>query len=201
MKSIIKSIIRTISLIKTFFYCIKERIPFNSTWRIDGGIIIVQPRFYQKKGYLRIGDYFHAQSNIRDNTFGIIQKVLIRYQPGATITIGDYTGISGGTISASNNITIGNHVMIGSGTVICDSDSHPIKIKDRDAPSKTQNAPIIIDDYVFIGARSIILKGVHIGKGTVVGAGSIVTKDIPANVIAAGNPCKIIKQIENNDIV
>lgn len=201
MKQLIRSIIRGFNTLRTLFYCIKEKIPFDSTWRIDGGIIIVQPHFWQKKGKLQIGNHFHAQSNIRDNTFGIIQKVLIRYQPGATIKIGDYTGISGGTISASNSIIIGNHVMIGSGAVISDSDSHPIKISDRNIPAKTKTAPIIIDDYVFIGARSIILKGVHIGKGTVIGAGSVVTKNLPANVIAAGNPCKIIKEIENDNTI
>ena len=56
-----------------------------------------------------------------------------------------------------------------------------------------KNSPIQIDDDVLIGTRSIILKGVHIGARTIIGSGSIVTKDIPADCIAAGNPCKILK--------
>lgn len=56
-----------------------------------------------------------------------------------------------------------------------------------------RNAPIQIDDDVLIGTRSIILKGVHIGARAIIGSGSVVTKDIPADCIAAGNPCKIIK--------
>ena len=57
-------------------------------------------------------------------------------------------------------------------------------------------APIVIEDHVLIGARSIILKGVTIGHGSVIGAGSVVVRDIPANCIAAGNPCVVIKMLE-----
>ena len=60
-----------------------------------------------------------------------------------------------------------------------------------------KNKPIEIDDDVLIGAYSIILKGVHIGARSVIGAGSVVTKDIPADCIAVGNPCKVIRKIEN----
>lgn len=61
-----------------------------------------------------------------------------------------------------------------------------------------KNKPIEIDDDVLIGSYSIILKGVHIGARSVIGAGSVVTKDIPADCIAAGNPCRVIKQLDNN---
>lgn len=85
--------------------------------------------------------------------------------------------------------------MIGSGVLITDSDAHPIHPQDRDINSKIKTSPINIEDEVFIGARSIILKGVTIGKGSVIGAGSVVTKSIPPMVIAAGNPAKIITEI------
>ncbi len=57
-------------------------------------------------------------------------------------------------------------------------------------------APITIEDHVLIGARSVILKGVTIGRGSVIGAGSVVVKSIPPRCIAAGNPCRVIKQLE-----
>ena len=87
--------------------------------------------------------------------------------------------------------------MIGSGCIITDTDSHPIRWQDRlDNPNSTVSKPIVIEDNVFIGARSIILKGVTIGFGSVVGAGSVVSKDVPKNVIVCGNPAKIVKHLE-----
>ena len=98
-------------------------------------------------------------------------------------------------------IKIGNNVLIGSGCLITDTDSHPLKWDDRlrNDDSKTKSKPIIIEDNVFIGARSIILKGVTIGYGSVIGAGSVVTQSIPPNVVACGNPAKIIKKLNTED--
>lgn len=117
----------------------------------------------------------------------------------AILRIGDYSGISNTVIQCMNRIEIGNHVNIGAGCIIMDSDFHSIDYrlrKDRDEDALfSSTAPITIEDYVFIGARSIILKGVHIGEGATIGAGSVVTNDIPAKCIAAGNPCRIIRYI------
>jgi acetyltransferase-like isoleucine patch superfamily enzyme len=88
---------------------------------------------------------------------------------------------------------IGSNILIGSGCVISDSDSHPVLPSERNDHTKTKTKPVVIEDDVFIGARSIILKGVTIGKGSVIGAGSVVTKSIPEYTIAGGNPAKIIK--------
>ena len=73
--------------------------------------------------------------------------------------------------------------------MITDSDWH------TDDPRTGPDKAVIIEDNVWLGYGVKILKGVHIGKNSVIGAGSIVTKNIPANVIAAGNPCKVIKQL------
>lgn len=87
--------------------------------------------------------------------------------------------------------------MIGSGCLITTTDSHPIHWEARRLNTEPPaSAPVIIEDDVFIGARSIVLKGVTIGQGAVIGAGSVVTKSIPPRVIAAGNPAKVIKTIE-----
>lgn len=106
-------------------------------------------------------------------------------------------GISSSCIWAHEAITIGNNVNIGGDCILLDSDGHSLNYIDRRFPSKDmenkKNSPIQIDDDVLIGTRSIILKGVHIGARTIIGSGSIVTKDIPADCIAAGNPCKILK--------
>ena len=87
--------------------------------------------------------------------------------------------------------------MIGGGVTIIDSDFHSMDYNDWFTDNDALNAkslPVIIEDNVFIGMNSIILTGVHIGKGAIIGAGSVVTKDVPENCIAGGNPCVVIKK-------
>ena len=108
---------------------------------------------------------------------------------GAKIQIGDNCGFSGTVIGCAVSIKLGNNVRCGANTLITDTDWH------NDDSRTGKNAPVVIDDNVWLGYGVKILKGVHIGKNSLIGAGSIVTKDIPANVIAAGNPCKIIRYI------
>lgn len=101
------------------------------------------------------------------------------------------------TICVSNSICIGDNVNFGAGCMLFDTDFHSLYYKDRHSfESDSKNAlsrKIVIDDDVFIGANSLILKGVHIGARSIVGAGSVVTKDVPSDTIVAGNPAKIIK--------
>ncbi|MDR0605708.1 MAG: acyltransferase [Bacteroidales bacterium] len=186
--------------IKTFYYCCRAGIKYNKTWTVTKHMYIMRPNFFHQKSTIVIGDNFYAQGDIKWNPFGIIQPVLFNLRtPGSKIIIGDDVGISGSTISASTVITIGNRVLIGTGCIISDTDAHPIKAEDRKNPTKTLSKPIMIDDDVFIGARTIILKGVKIGKGSVVGAGSVVTKDVPPFCIVAGNPAKIVKRMASHE--
>jgi acetyltransferase-like isoleucine patch superfamily enzyme len=90
-------------------------------------------------------------------------------------------------------------VLIGAGCLITDSNHHSsIDWEDRNLKGdcNIKSSPVVIEDYVFIGAKSIILKGVTIGAKSVIAAGDVVVSDIPANCIAGGNPCKIIKYIK-----
>ena len=131
-------------------------------------------------------------SNSYSNYRGISHKCIISTgEEGAVIKIGDNCGFSGCSIVANKNVTIGNNVTVGADTIIGDRDDH----SDLYA---SEVKPVIIEDDVWIGMHCIILKGVRIGKNTIIGAGSIVTKDIPANCIAAGVPCKVIK-LKSND--
>ena len=107
----------------------------------------------------------------------------------AEIHIGDNCGFSGTVIGAALSIKLGDNVRCGANTMITDSDWH------SDDPRIGKNAPVVIEDNVWLGYGVKVLKGVHIGENSVIGAGSIVTRDIPANVVAAGNPCKVIRYI------
>lgn len=111
------------------------------------------------------------------------------------VKIGNNSGISATCIICTDSVTIGSHVLIGAGCMITDSNHHSIEWQKRclEGDSNIKSAPVVIGDYVFIGAKSIILKGVTIGEKSVIAAGSVVVKDIPANCLAGGNPCKVIK--------
>ena len=99
---------------------------------------------------------------------------------------------------AKVGITIGDRVTVGANTVILDSDCHSLNHLDRWTENDMKNCkckPIVIEDDVLIGTGSYILKGAHIGARSIIGAGSVVTSNIPADSIAAGNPARVIRKI------
>jgi acetyltransferase-like isoleucine patch superfamily enzyme len=134
---------------------------------------------------------------------GVNHPIVLRtLRRGAQINIGDRVGISGGSICAARLIEIGEDSMLGANVTIADTDFHslgPHRSAGHDDPSITV-ADVIIGKRVFIGTNSIVLKGVAIGDNAVIGAGSIVVKNVPANTIAAGNPCRLIRELNAEDI-
>ncbi len=130
---------------------------------------------------------------------------------GGEVSIGDHCYIGEDTrIWASEKITIGNRVLISHNVNIHDNITHPLNAQERhqdflriinSGTVKDQNfdlrsKSIIIGNDVWIGFNSTILKGVKIGNGSIVGAGSFVTKDVPDSVVVVGNPAKILKSLE-----
>lgn len=96
-----------------------------------------------------------------------------------------------------DSVAKGDNVKIGAYVLITDTDAHPLDyLARRTSNDGTKSAPIEIEDDVWVGALSIILKGFTIGAGSIIGAGSVVTKSIPADCVAAGNPCKVIKSLK-----
>ena len=178
--------------LRDFLFCWSKGLHWHSSWRFNR-LPIIQVK---TRGSICIGDDFTCTSSPWDNSIGVFQKVILKtLKSDSKIKMGNNVGVSGSTISALMSITLGNRVLIGSGCLITDSDAHPVHFKNRTDVSKIMAAPIVIGDDCFIGARSIILKGVKIGEGSVIGAGSVVVCDIPKGVIAAGNPAKIIKNL------
>ena len=135
----------------------------------------------------------------KSSTLGIVRPCKLSVYKDATLVIHGRVGMSNAVIVATKRIEIGKNVMIGGGVTIVDSDFHSLNYCDwfteRDI-NEMISVPVSIGNNVFIGMNSIILKGVNIGDGAVIAAGSVVTKDIPANCIAAGNPCKVIRQLD-----
>jgi acetyltransferase-like isoleucine patch superfamily enzyme len=103
---------------------------------------------------------------------------------------------------AEDRIVIGDRVTVGANSSIVDTDFHPIDAQQRQAdPNAGKTAPIVIEDDVFIGMECLILKGAHIGAGSVIGARSVVTGHIPPGVIAAGSPARVIRRLDDAPIL
>ncbi len=110
---------------------------------------------------------------------------------GGRLELGSGYCNNGTQIRCSSNIKIGNNATIAHNVAIMDSDYHTVRYADGSSSVKT--APVIIGDHVWIGRDAIILKGVTIGDGAVIAAHSVVTKDVPARSVAAGNPARVIR--------
>lgn len=107
---------------------------------------------------------------------------------GASIAVGANCGFSGTVIGCATHIVLGDNVKCGANTLITDTDWH------TNDPRTGPDAPVRIGDNVWLGANVTVLKGVTIGENTLVAAGSVVTKSLPANVTAAGIPAKPVKE-------
>lgn len=121
-----------------------------------------------------------------------LARVQLYAGPGGVLVIGDDTFINNGSVlSASQGIFIGNRVNIAPGCTILDNDFHGTD--DRHAPPAC--APIVLEDDVWLGTGVTVLKGVRIGRGSVIAAGAVVTQDIPAGVLAGGIPAKVLRPL------
>ncbi|MGE0766686.1 MAG: DapH/DapD/GlmU-related protein [Hyphomicrobiaceae bacterium] len=117
--------------------------------------------------------------------------------PGANIDIGDQVFINyGSSFSAHESIRIGKRCKIGQYVFMMDNNQHDI----LDRTKTPETFPIVVEDDVWIGAHSIILPGVRIGRNAVVGAGSVVKRDVPAGCLVAGNPATVKRELFPKDI-
>lgn len=172
---------------------IASNIRWGKGWRLFGVPIIQKHRH----SVMKFGKGFSLRSTTRSNPLGANHPVfLCTWQAGAVLEIGENFAMTGGTLCAAERITIGNNVAIGANSTVLDTDFHPLDPETRRlSPQGAQTAPIKIEDDVFIGMNCLILKGVTIGECSIIGAGSVVTKSIPPQVIAAGNPARVLRAL------
>lgn len=145
---------------------------------------------------LEIGDDFICRSGFGAHILGQETSSIHVFSGG--VIIGNHTGMSATNINCVESVRIGSHVLLGAGCLITDSNHHSLDWRTRclEGDTDKKSAPVVIEDYVFVGAKSIILKGVTIGEKSIIQAGSVVVHDIPAHCIAGGNPCKVIKYLK-----
>lgn len=150
-----------------------------------------------KNGEMSIGDNFTLTSGDCINPLCRNVRACIFISHGGKVKIGNNVGMSSPCIWIHENLSIGNNVKIGGNCIIMDNDVHQINYKERRSNiGKVNSAPIVIEDDVWLGANVMVLKGVTIGARSIIGAGSVVTKSIPADCIAAGNPARVIKSLK-----
>jgi acetyltransferase-like isoleucine patch superfamily enzyme len=165
-------------------------VHFGKNLRVSGWLnLIIHP-----DAIFSIGDNVRLNSGYLRNMVGGNLKTGFHVAKGAELRIENNVGISNSTIVCMNRIVIGEHALIGGDCKIYDTDFHPINPIDRAnlSASHAKSKPVIIKSSAFIGGHCIILKGVTIGQGAVVGAGSVVSRDIPDDEIWAGNPIRKI---------
>lgn len=189
------------TIIKKFFYVTSQLynlallkyydVAYEKDLKINGILFCVS----NSKDGIVIGKRVSINSCRAANPIGGDTKTQLFAKGDAKIRIGDGCGISNATLFACESIVIGNNVYIGNSTKIYDTDFHWIDFDNRISNKGGITKPVEIKDGVFIGAHSIILKGVTIGEKSVIGAGSVVTKNIPDGEIWAGNPAKFIRKI------
>lgn len=196
-KALIYSKIAILHKIFTFFFKFRlwlNNIAYGKNLKTFNAIPSLQINRNAKK--VRFGNnvLFNAYTG---HSWNSNNKILVK--ESAILTIGDNSGMNGCMLFCSVSIIIGNNVKIGGGTRIFDTDFHSLDYQKRRNIetdfSFAKCAPIIIEDDVFIGAGCFIGRGITIGSRSIIAAGSVVVRSIPADEVWGGNPAKFIKKI------
>jgi acetyltransferase-like isoleucine patch superfamily enzyme len=156
------------------------------------------------------GVRYHHGSSLEIGYGSIVEGSLVSERDGANIIIGSNTFIGGSLLASASRIEVGDDVLISWGCNIVDHNSHAIEwtrrkqdVKDWYYGKKDWTPvavkPVRICNKAWLGINVIVLKGVEIGEGAVVAAGSVVTKSVPPWTVSAGNPAKVIREISIED--
>jgi acetyltransferase-like isoleucine patch superfamily enzyme len=176
---------KTRSLSDIFINIIRLINGYFVSQRIDKGgkflRVVGKIKLIKSNGYIEMGNKVLLYSNVKLSVYGTdhTSRLII----GKSTNIGDRTEIHCG-----KEVIIGENCAISWDVVIMDRDYHKLNTNEN------VYKPVHIEDNVWIGCRSIILKGVKVGKGSVIAAGSVVTKDVPPNTVVGGNPAKVLKK-------
>lgn len=192
MKRLVKWLLEIPSKIYNEFVFLYRKPVYANKPLINGRIYIVSD-----KRSIFFGKDVRINSCFKSNPIGGNTRTVLFAKPNAMIRIGNQVAISNSVLYASKEIVLEDGVMIGGNCAIYDSDFHSLSFKERSAQDNDiVSKPVIIKRGAFIGAHSIILKGVTIGEECIIAAGSVVTKNIPSNEVWGGNPAKYIRSFD-----
>ena len=190
--------IRELNILAKLYDWIYNKVTLKYRHAVIGERLKIKGRLLiQGHGRIELGDDVTIYSHYAVNPIGG-NKTVFQVLDGASLKIGNHVGMSHVVIAVQNSVTIQDDVLLGAGCKIFDTDFHSIIYADRmkEPDTQIQTAPVKIKTGAFIGAGCYILKGVTIGEHSVIGAGSVVTKDVPDNEVWAGNPAKKIRSLE-----
>lgn len=159
-------------------------------WRVNkiGGLVFTKGRpEIVNQGYLELGNLVRIWSNVF--------RTRLAVGPDAKLIVGNNCRLNGTTIAATHHVKIGNNCRLAPFSHIMDSDYHDLN--NRELPG--QQAAVILEDDVWIGTRSMVLRGVTIHRGAVVASGAVVTKDVPPYTVVGGVPAKVIRKIKEEE--
>lgn len=187
--------------IKSLYGFIKLKLFYRNYVTLKGKVFVsgIPILYFRENGRAIIGNNVKLKSNKASYHLNMHSPVkLMADKINALIEIGDNTRIHGSCIHAYKKISIGKNCLIAANCQIFDSNGHDLSFPDVENRIYTigDAKEIAIEDNVWIGANCIILPGVRIGYGSVISAGSVVNKNIPAMCIAGGNPAKVLKSYE-----
>jgi acetyltransferase-like isoleucine patch superfamily enzyme len=157
--------------------------------RVTHGRLVVFHRrspYFRGRGELSLG----ARVRVRSHP----TKVTLAVGDGGRLSIGDRAFLNHGvTIHAERSVTIGCDVRLADCVAVWDTDFHPVE-----EGADVRVAPVVIEDNAWVGRNAIVLPGVTIGRSAVVAAGAVVTADVPANTLVAGNPARVIRELSSS---
>lgn len=157
----------------------------HGRYHIGPGLIANQRLHLSGPGHIALGRDVNAWARAGSN-------VLSTHDPNARIVVGERVRLNGAGIQAATSVTVGDDCILASCTVV-DTDHHAVEPSRRHERDAVQTAAVVLERNVWIVGGTMILKGVHIGEGSIVGFGSLVTHDIPAGVVAAGRPARVVR--------
>ena len=168
-------------------------VAWGRDWKVFGRPILQRHRGSR----IDLGDGLTLRSWSRSNPLAPTTPVVLSTRRAdAVIDVGTDCGFTGTTLVAADRIAIGDRVLVGGNASIVDFDFHPLTPERRaEDINAGAAAPIVIEDDVFVGMEALILKGVTIGEGAVVGAGAVVTQDVPPRTVVAGNPAQVVREV------
>lgn len=195
LRRISREVLKVVNHIKLSFFLYMYNVE-HLNFETNGGIPYLN---IAKSSNVKIGLNLRMNNGLKYNAIGFTQRCSIIVNENAHLEIGNNLGMSQTAIVCQKKIIIKNNVKLGGGVKIYDTDFHSLNSAERanfetDMANKNM-ASVTIGNNVFVGANSIILKGVIIGDNSIIGAASVVSKSIPKNEIWGGNPAKFIRKI------
>ena len=168
-------------------------LEWGTGWKVYGRPIVQRHR----KSRISIGDGLEIRSFPRSNPLAPNHPVVFATRErGAELELGDDCGLTSTTLVAADRVRLGDRVQVGANSTIVDTDFHPLTPERRNENFLDgEVASVTVEDDVFIGMESLVMKGVRIGEGSVVGAGSVVTQDVPPRTVVAGNPATVVREL------